>query len=81
MIHLRNGIFCKKKIYDYAIGSSHRASHIARKLLEGVFKEEALMKCTFTGQSPRSLGKERQREEVFCLHDLAKNTIIGSYFI
>jgi len=46
-----------------------------------VFKEEALMKCTFTGQSPRSLGKERQREEMFCLHDLAKNTIIGSYFI
>jgi len=72
MVHLRNGIFCRKEIY--AIGSSYRASHTARKLLKGVFKEEALMKCTFTGQSPRSLGKERQREEVFCLHDLAKKT-------
>ena len=77
MIPLWNGIYCKKKIYDYAVGSSHRASHLARKLLEGVFKEEALIKCTFTGQAPRSLGKERQLEEVFCLHNLAKNTIIG----
>lgn len=77
MIHLRDGIFCKKKIYDYAVGSSHRASHMARKLLEGVFKEEALLKCTFSGQAPRCLGKERQMEEVFCLDDAAKYVIIG----
>ncbi|XP_011883712.1 PREDICTED: uncharacterized protein LOC105570870 [Vollenhovia emeryi] len=77
MIHLRNGIFCRKKNYDLALGSSHRASHIARRLLEGVFKQEILIKCTFTGQTPRSLGKERLTEEMFCLHDRAKNAIIG----
>lgn len=63
MIHLGNGIFSRKKMYDLAIGTSPRANHIALgKLLEGVFKQEFLIKCTFTGQPSRFLGKERQIE-------------------
>lgn len=49
MVLLQNNTFCKKKVYDYAVGSSTVASHLARRLLEGVFKKEALLKSTFTG--------------------------------
>ncbi|XP_036150507.1 uncharacterized protein LOC118648278 [Monomorium pharaonis] len=73
MVHLQDGIYCKQKILDYAIGSSHRASHVARKLLEDVFHESALLQCTFTGQAPRAAEKNEQ-EKVLCLHDKAKQT-------
>lgn len=72
MVLLQDNIFCKKKIYDYAICSSSLVSHLARRLLEGVFKHEALLKSTFTGQSARVQGRERQQENVECLHNTVK---------
>lgn len=79
MVLLQNNIFCKKKIYDYATGSSTVSSHLARRFLEGVFKQETLLKSTFSGQSPRTQGRQRQRENVECLHNTAKHAIIGNF--
>ncbi|XP_011689957.1 PREDICTED: protein diaphanous homolog 1-like [Wasmannia auropunctata] len=63
---------------DQLLGRSlHRATHVARKLLKGVFQKEALLKCTFSGQSPRHMGKDHQILDVSCLHDVAKHAIIG----
>ncbi|KAM0734809.1 hypothetical protein ACS0PU_011628 [Formica fusca] len=76
MVHLQDGIFCKQKILDYAIGSSHKASHVARKLLEGVFHESALLHCTYTGQAPRAMGITNEKGMVSCLHNKTKNTIL-----
>lgn len=62
-----------------AKGSAKHVTHMARRLIEGVFKNEALLNCTFTGQAPRAQGKERQAQKVVPLNYLAKNAIIGKY--
>ncbi|XP_034944885.1 uncharacterized protein [Chelonus insularis] len=76
MIELRENIYCRKIILDSAIGGSRKASHIARRLIEGVFKPHALSKCTFTGQSVRSQGRERLQQTTYCLDGTAKKVII-----
>lgn len=76
MVHLQKNIFCKKRILQYALSNSSQATHIAHKLLEAVFKKEALLKCTLTGQPGRAQGKERQQEAVVPMHRRAKNAII-----
>ncbi|XP_034945908.1 RNA polymerase II subunit 5-mediating protein homolog isoform X1 [Chelonus insularis] len=75
MIELRENIYCRKIILDSAIGGSRKASHIARRLIEGVFKPHALSKCTFTGQSVRSQGRERLQQTTYCLDGTAKKNI------
>lgn len=61
-----------------AICSSHKASHVARKLLEGVFKPETLNHCTLTGMRARAQGPERQSREVICLDFVGRNAIVGN---
>ncbi|XP_044579450.1 uncharacterized protein LOC123261735 [Cotesia glomerata] len=58
MKHLGNDVYCREVIYSSALGASHKATHLARRLLEGVFKHEALMGCTLTGQAPRGTSKK-----------------------
>lgn len=78
MVHLKNNFYCRNAIYYAALGNSHRSSQIARRLLlTGVFKKEALINCTLTGQTPRSQGKDRQKVKVSCLHPFAINAIVG----
>ncbi|XP_071578751.1 uncharacterized protein [Temnothorax nylanderi] len=76
MIHLKNNFYCRNAIYYAALGNCHRSSHIVRRLLTGVFKKEALINCTLTGQTPRSQGKNRQNVKVSCLHPIAINAIV-----
>lgn len=40
MVLLRNNIFCKSSVLHYALGSSTKTTHLVRKLVLGVFKEE-----------------------------------------
>lgn len=61
-----------------ALCSSHRASHLARKLLEGVFKPETLINCTLTGMPARAQGKERQNRNVIALDFNGRTAIIGN---
>ena len=78
MVHLINGVYCKKRHYDAALAASKAASHLVRRLLTGVFKEDAILKCTRTGQSARAQGKDRQREEMSSLSPAARQAIIGN---
>lgn len=77
MALLMNGVYCRKKVWISALGNSKAVTHLARRLIVGVFKEEKLLQCTFTGQAPRAQGKERQKETVECLDLRARNAIIG----
>ncbi|XP_057320921.1 uncharacterized protein LOC130669307 [Microplitis mediator] len=70
-----SGIYCITNIYDYAL-SGKQVTHIARRLIDGVFTKKAIASCTFTGQAPRAQGKERQIIPVSALDDAAKNAII-----
>ncbi|KAH0560870.1 titin homolog [Cotesia glomerata] len=53
MTNIGNSVYCRNVIYDSATGASKKATHIARRLIEGVFTHESLMKYTLTGQAPR----------------------------
>ncbi|XP_075162647.1 uncharacterized protein LOC142235280 [Haematobia irritans] len=72
MICIGNNIYCRAIIHNMALGTSHKASHVARKLLEGVFKRNVLKKATLTEQPPRAQGLETQLEPVFALNYRAK---------
>lgn len=77
MTLLQDGIYCNKRILECALSSSHKASHIARRLISGVFKPESLINCTFTGSSHR--GVHANKKEINCLNLPARNAIIGQY--
>ncbi|XP_075151180.1 uncharacterized protein LOC142225289 [Haematobia irritans] len=80
MICIGNNIYCRAIIHNMALGTSHKASHVARKLLEGVFKRNVLKKATLTGQPPRAQGLERQLEPVFALNYRAREAIVDFSF-
>lgn len=76
MVHLENNVYCRKIYYKLALVESSAATHLARKLLEGVFKMEFLLKCTLSGRPPRAQGKDRQMKVVHGLNARAKDAII-----
>ncbi|XP_036140801.1 uncharacterized protein LOC118644941 [Monomorium pharaonis] len=76
MVLLINDVYCRKKILMSALGNSKAVTHLARRLIVGVFKKEKLLKCTLSGQPPRAQGKERQNEEIEGLDVRAKDAII-----
>lgn len=79
MVHLRGDVYCKKSVFAYAVsGGSSSATHVARRLLEGVFKNEAILKCTFTGQPARAQ-REKRFIAVQTLDGNAKDEIIGKF--
>ncbi|XP_036138959.1 myb-like protein X isoform X1 [Monomorium pharaonis] len=80
MMLLMSEIYCQKRVLMSAIASSLKPSHLARRLLSGVFKPEALLRCTITGQSVRSLGKTRYEEKFDCLDPIARDAIIGKHY-
>lgn len=80
MIDIGNNIYCiKRKLYQGQ--ASGEPTVLARHLLEGVFKKEYLLKCTFSGQSPRAQGEERKNEKFMALNAKAKMEIISNYLI
>lgn len=77
MTCIGKGIYCRKHIHDLALNTSHKATQVARKLLEGVFKYDILRQATLTGQQPRAHGLKRRLEPVIPLDITAKSAIIG----
>lgn len=75
MVPLMNGIYCKRRIRDSAIGGSSKLSHLVRRLLDGVFTREAIMQCTCTGKPGAATAKSDKKPEA--LDDTARNAIIG----
>lgn len=76
MIEIGNsGIYCINTHLQYAL-SAYEVTHMARRLIEGIFTKEAITKSTFTGQSARVQGKTSQMMPVIALNDYTKNAII-----
>lgn len=80
MVHLSDGIYATETSYNYAKGGgSFLASHVARRLMSGVFKNEILLKCIFTGTAPRAHGKEKQLQPVQGLDSTAREVILSKF--
>lgn len=75
MKNIGNNIYCRITIYQSAIRASYKTTHLARRLLEGVFTHEALMSCTLTKQAPRS--KDKTVNVIMPLNQRAKDAIVG----
>lgn len=82
MIELLNGIYCRKEILSHAVGTDIACStHIARRLIPGVFKEEAVMKGTLSGLPARAQGNARRLESCIKLNAHAVSAIVCEYNI
>lgn len=76
MVHIGNDIYCRRNVMEMAMGSSHRATHVARKLIEGVFRRESVLHLTLSGLPARAQGKQRQNVRVFMMNLTARNAIV-----
>lgn len=76
MIDIGGNILCTKKKYDQG-RSSGDATTMARHMIDGIFKREAILRCTLTGQPPRAQGKNKRMEKVEAMDFEAKEQIIG----
>lgn len=79
MILLRDRIYCRRSVLLTALGHDCKSSHIVRRLLERVFKIEAIMNATVTGQAPRSVGRDNSAQ-IVPLDGRAKIAIISKHF-
>ena len=71
-------IYCKKSEFDLANSLSSQATHVARRLITGVFKPSGYLNATFTGQSARAQKPDQQPMHVKPLNEVARNEIIGN---
>lgn len=80
MVKISSGLYCRKKILEYAKSTAKTSQQMARKLVPGIFTKEAQMRCTLTGQAVRSLGPERKNESTKTLNVEAVQGIISKLF-
>ncbi|KAJ8666056.1 hypothetical protein QAD02_007718 [Eretmocerus hayati] len=66
----------EKKSFSSAFAGCKKPSSLARRMIQGVFKKEAVAASTLTGQAVRSLGEERRSETFQALHSGAVDAII-----
>lgn len=80
MVMLRNKIYCHQLVLCAALGASSKASHLVRRLLLGVFKQDAICHTTLTGRAPCAAGyNQNVSVQLFPLNDKAKNAIISRF--
>lgn len=77
MILIGNDIYCRESVFMGIEVLANGVTHVARRLIQGVYTPEAIIKGTLTGQQPRAQGAERQKEDVLCLDQKARKAIIG----
>lgn len=77
MQNIGNKIFCKSSDYNFAMHAKTSTS-MARRLIPGIFKREALLSCTRTGKSAKKQrGNVPKPEQIGSLNVNAINTIVG----
>lgn len=80
MVTIGDGIFCIKK--KLSMGSaSGEATILARHMMDGTFKRDALLNSTFTGQTGHAQGEAKRNEKVNPLHVEARTAIISEYIL
>ena len=80
MVHIGRGIYCKKITLYEAQSGALNARQLDRRLIQGVFKLEAVKICTFTGAAYRPTVKTTSpSKRPKAIHTVAKNAIIGEF--
>lgn len=75
MLNIGNNIYCVKN--KLRMGEmSGEATILARQMMEGIFRRDALLTCTFTGQTARAQENKRN-DKVKALHMEARTAIIS----
>lgn len=76
MIEIEPGIYCIKKKLNMGHDSGE-ATVLARCLMEGIFKQQELVHCSFSSQAARAQGPQKHKVKVKPLHHEAKTAIIN----
>lgn len=81
MILLGRNIYCRKTVLGDALNQANNARQLGRRLIQGVFKLEAVLQSTFTGTPyrPKFRSSDGRQQQIKALHKVAKDTIIGRY--
>ncbi|XP_043288915.1 uncharacterized protein [Venturia canescens] len=78
MVKLVDQVYCKDSELKPALAMASQASHLARRLIVGVFKPSGYLNCTFTGQAARAhQNKPGNNQLVKPLNEIAKNEILN----
>lgn len=79
MVKLIDKVYCKGSELAPALALSNQATHLARRLIVGVFKPSGYLNATFTGQASRAhKNKQKSENPVKSLNEVAKNEILGN---
>ncbi|XP_074097716.1 uncharacterized protein LOC141526578 [Cotesia typhae] len=77
MVKLIDRVYCKDSELSLTKSISSQASHVARRLITGVFKPSGYLTSTFTGQAARAHKKlENPATAVKPLNEVARKEII-----
>ncbi|KAM0729175.1 hypothetical protein ACS0PU_004529 [Formica fusca] len=77
MVKLIDKVYCKGSELAPALALSNQATHLARRLIVGVFKPSGYLNATFTGQASRAhKNKHKSENPVKSLNEVAKNEIL-----
>ncbi|KAJ8679165.1 hypothetical protein QAD02_022405 [Eretmocerus hayati] len=76
MIRFSGPYYCRKTSLSEAFGGCKKSSSLARRMIQGVFKKDAVAASTLTGQAVRSLGEQRRSQTFQALHSGAVDAII-----
>lgn len=79
MIHLVDGIYCLKSVYNEAVSISKQRTHLVRKLIPGVYRPETILGATLKGQSIRNKGRASLNVRQNCLDIPAREAIISKF--
>ncbi|XP_057335927.1 uncharacterized protein LOC130674580 [Microplitis mediator] len=72
MVNIGNNVYCTFRVHSMAINDKKSAHLIARTLISGVFKTEAIFKITLSGRSPRAQGRDRMEQDTEVMNMRAK---------
>ncbi|CAD6208982.1 GSCOCG00010794001-RA-CDS [Cotesia congregata] len=77
MILLKDNIYCTKTAFEDAVDFSRKsATSFLRRLMNGVFKRNAILNCTYSGRPPNAQGKTKQSQKVEPLDRNAKKAVL-----
>jgi len=77
-VKLIDKVYCKGSELAPALALSSQATHLARRLIVGVFKPSGYLNATFTGQASRAHKNKKTEISVKSLNEVAKNEILGN---
>lgn len=78
MIDIGEGIYCTEYHWNLA-NSSREGTIMIRHLMEGIFRHDKILDCTFTGQPAKNKPKNNNSKVLHPLHTKATAGIISKH--